>query len=91
MKDVILRMNLAGYANKVRFYTNRVKENMAWLQDNLPMEKDLKEVGRLMYDSNGEVFLYYDGIYYSWKIIISILKENDMVTIDSLYDKQVNK
>lgn len=90
MKDRILRMNLSGYANKVRHHMKGVIESMTWLHSNLPMEETLQRNGKLVYDKKGEVFLYYDGIYYSWEIILSILKENEIVTIGKLYECNVN-
>lgn len=90
MKNEVLIPTFCDYASKVKAYINCVRESVNWLKDNLPMEKELKEVSRIMYDSNGEIFLYYDGIYYSWKIILSILKKQEMITINSLYDNAIN-
>ena len=85
MKGSILRTVLSDYVVKVRYHMTVVQESMTWLSENLPMEEDLKERSRMMCDNRGEVFLYFDGIYYSWEIITSILKEKDMITINDLY------
>lgn len=91
MKDVIIRTDLAANVNKVRNYMNRVRESVTWLHENLPREDVLKEQSRVVFDQYGEVFLYYDGVHYPWKMILSILKENDVVTIESLYDELINE
>lgn len=88
-KEVILA--LRAYARRVKTYVECVKMSMTSLSDKIPMEEELKETSRMMYDSNGQIFLYYNGVYYSWEVIISILKEQDMITENSLYDIQIDK
>lgn len=81
---------LAAMAQRVKNYTCCIRMAMTSLTDEIPMEEELKETSRMMYDSNGEIFLYYNGVYYSWKIILSILKKQEVITIDSLYDNIIN-
>lgn len=90
MENEVLRPILCDYASKVKSHNNCIRDAVNWIKENLPMEEELKEISRIMYDSNGEIFLYYDGVYYSWKIIISILKKQEMITIDALYDRVIN-
>lgn len=90
MKNTETILALASYARRVKTYTSCIRMAMTSLTDEIPMEEELKETSRMMYDSNGEIFLYYDGIYYSWEIIISILKKQEMITEDSLYDYAIN-
>lgn len=85
MKDEILRIKLSGYANKVRYHMKSVHESMFCLKNNLPMDGTLKRNSKLVYDHIGQLFLYYDGVYYSWEIILSILKEKDIIEIYDLY------
>lgn len=90
MENQDLFRSLSACASKVKFHNNIMRWVVSWIKENLPMEENLKEVSLIVYDSNGEVFLYYDGVYYSWKIVISILEKQEIVTIDSLYDRVVN-
>lgn len=90
MENQDLFRSLSNCASKVKFHNNLIREAVSWIKDNLPMEDELKEISRIMYDSNGEIFLYYDGVYYSWKIVLSILRKQERITIDSLYDRVVN-
>lgn len=90
MENEVLRPILCDYASKVKSHNNCIREAVSWIKDNLPMEDELKENSRIVYDSNGEIFLYYDGIYYSWERVLSILRKQERITIDSLYDRVVN-
>lgn len=86
MKNTEIILALGTYARRVKTYVECVKMSMTSLSDKIPMEEELKEASRMMYDSNGQIFLYYNGIYYPWEEIISILKKQEMITENSLYD-----
>lgn len=85
MKNTEIILALSAYARRIKTYVECVKMSMTSLSDKIPMEEELKETSRMMYDSNGQIFLYYNGVYYSWEEIISILKKQEMITENSLY------
>ena len=89
--DKILLMNLAGYANAVRHHLNKLNEKMEWLYKNLPMDKDLKGNCKVVYDHHGEIFLYFDGVYYSFEIIKSIVKAHGELTRERLYASGIDE
>lgn len=86
MKNTEIILALRTYARRVKTYVECVKMSMTSLSDKIPMEEELKKTSRMMYDSNGQIFLYYNGIYYSWEVIISIIKKQEMITENSLYE-----
>lgn len=90
MENEILIPILQDYASRVKSHNSCIREALIGIKDNLPIEEKLKEIIRIICDSYGEIFLYYDGAFYSWKMILSILKKQERITIDSLYDRVVN-
>lgn len=90
MVNKLLITSLCNIVKDVKSNMEYVGISVGRLDEYLPREKELKEQSRVMFDSKGEVFLYYDGVYYSWEIVVSILRKQEVITIRSLYDAEIN-
>ena len=90
MKNEVLTASLCNNAREVKNHMGCIKDLVKWLDEHLPREEELKEQSKVMFDCKGEVLLFYNGIYYSWEIIVSILRKQEVITIDSLYDVAIN-
>lgn len=90
MEKEFLIASLSNVAREVKSNMESLRTSMEWLDEFLPREKELKEQSRFVISNHGEIFLCYDGIQYSWKIIVSILRKQGMITINSLYDVAIN-
>lgn len=86
-----LLLNICAHKDIVRFGVEQTRIGLNWLNNNFPMDKTLKRTSRFCCDESGEVFLFHDGVYYSWGVIVSIVKENGILTYYSLLDSGINK
>lgn len=90
MKKEFLIESLNNIVSEAKSNMESLRTLMEWLDEFLPREEELKEQSRMVISNKGEVFLCYNGIQYSWEIIVSILREQGMITINSLYDVAIN-
>lgn len=89
--DRLLLINIYRFRDRIFRNVIQTTIDLKWLNNNFPMDETLKRTSRLCCDKKGEVFLYHDGVYYSWEIIISIVKRDGILTYHSLFDAAVNE
>lgn len=89
--DRVLLMNMASRKNEVFNYLKKATTSISWLNCNVPMDETLKRNSKFMFDGKGEIFLLYQGVYYSYEIIKEIIKKDGILTYTNLNDSGINK
>lgn len=89
--DKKLIQDLSALRSEVRNHLKCIHQSLAKMKRAIPLDETLQRNSKFAYDQCGDVFLYYDGVYHSFEIVLSIVQKRGKITYESIYDISVNE